>query len=123
MPWPLAAVIAVLGFGVVAGLLMERLAGALAGVPTSPEARRDRRSGRRGPGVGRAPVRRRRRKRFDPLLEQETAFTVSGVNVTTENVVVVLFGLTSAIALYVFFNRSRLGRRCAESSTTRSCSA
>ena len=109
MPWPAAAVISVLGFGIVAGLLMEQLARALATVPTSQKLVAT---------VGLVVavpalvglMYGSSAKRFDPLLEQETAFTVSGVNVTTENVVVVLFGLASAIALYAFFNRSRLGR-------------
>ena len=35
MPWPLAAAISILGFGIVAGLLMEQLARSLAHVPTS----------------------------------------------------------------------------------------
>ncbi len=109
MPWPLAAVISVLGFGVVAGLLMEQLARSLANVPTSQKLVAT---------VGLVVaipalvglMYGSSAKRFDTLLEQETAFTISGVNVTTENCVVVVFGLASAIALYVFFNRSRLGR-------------
>ena len=109
MPWPLAAAISILGFGVVAGLLMEQLARALAHVPTSQKL-----VATVGLVVG-VPalvglMYGSNAKRFETLLEQETAFTISGVNVTTENCVVVVFGLLSAIALYVFFNRSRLGR-------------
>jgi ABC-type branched-subunit amino acid transport system permease subunit len=109
VPWPVAAAIAVLGFGVVAGLLMEQLARALTNVPTSQKL-----VATVGLVVGVpalvALMYGSSAKRFDPLLEQETAFTISGVNVTTENVVVVCFGAASAVALYVFFNRSRLGR-------------
>jgi branched-subunit amino acid ABC-type transport system permease component len=109
MPWPLAAALSILGFGVVAGLLMEQLARSLAHVPTSQKLVAT---------VGLVVaipalvglMYGSSAKRFDTLLEQETAFTISGVNVTTENCVVVVFGLASAIALYIFFNRSRLGR-------------
>jgi branched-subunit amino acid ABC-type transport system permease component len=109
VPWPVAAVISVLGFGVVAGLLMEQLARSLANVPTSQKL-----VATVGLVVGVpalvALLYGSSAKRFDPLLTQRTAFTISGVNVTTENVVVVVFGLASAVALYVFFNYSRLGR-------------
>jgi branched-subunit amino acid ABC-type transport system permease component len=109
VPWPIAAGVAVLGFGIVAGLLMEQLARSLANVPTSSKL-----VATVGLVVGVpalvALMYGSSAKRFEPLLEQRTAFTISGVNVTTENVVVVCFGLASAVALYVFFNRSRLGR-------------
>lgn len=109
VPWPIAAAVAVLGFGIVAGLLMEQLARSLATVPTSSKL-----VATVGLVVGVpalvALMYGSSAKRFDPLLEQKTAFTISGVNVTTENVVVVCFGLASAVGLYVFFNRSRLGR-------------
>ncbi|MGQ0466579.1 MAG: branched-chain amino acid ABC transporter permease [Sporichthyaceae bacterium] len=109
MAWPLAAAISVLGFGVVAGLLMEQLARALAGVPTAQKLVATVGLVVAVPALV-ALLFGSSAKRFDPLLTQETAFTISGVNVTTENVVVVVFGAASAIALYVFFNRSRLGR-------------
>ncbi len=109
VPWPVAAAIAILGFGVVAGLLMEQLARSLAHVPTSSKLVATVGLVVAIPALV-ALLFGVSAKRFDPLLEQETAFTISGVNVTTENVVVVVFGLLSAVALYVFFNRSRLGR-------------
>ncbi len=109
MAWPLAAVISVLGFGVVVGLLMEQLARALARVPTAQKIVATVGLVVAIPALV-ALLFGISAKRFDPVLEQRTAFTVSGVNVTTENVMVVVFGAASAVALYVFFNRSRLGR-------------
>jgi branched-subunit amino acid ABC-type transport system permease component len=109
MAWPLAAAVSVLGFGVVAGLIMERLARCLADAPTG---------GKLVATVGlvvaipalAALLYGPSARTFEPLLTPRTAFTVSGVRVTTENIVVVAFGLTSAVALYLFFARSRLGR-------------
>ena len=109
MAWPLAAAISVLGFGVIAGLLMEQLARALASMPTAQKLVATVGLVVAIPALV-ALLYGPSAKRFDPLLEPETAFTISGVNVTTENVVVVIFGAASAVALYLFFNRSRLGR-------------
>jgi branched-subunit amino acid ABC-type transport system permease component len=109
LPWPLAALLAVLGFGVLAGLVMERLARSLAKVPTSQKL-----VATVGLVVGiRALVALAYGSsalRFDPVLPQEKAFTIGGVNVSVENLVVVVFGAVAAATLYGFFVRTRLGR-------------
>jgi branched-subunit amino acid ABC-type transport system permease component len=109
MAWPFAAVIAVLGFGVVAGLLMEQLARCLANAPTSAKLVATVGLVVAIPALA-ALLYGPSARTFTPLLTPRTAFTVSGVHVTTENVVVVVFGLTAAVTLYLFFSRSRLGR-------------
>ncbi|GAA0607665.1 MULTISPECIES: ABC transporter permease subunit [Sporichthya] len=45
-----------------------------------------------------------------PALSQKRAFTLSGVQVTYEQVLVTVFGVVSAIALYAFFRATRTGR-------------
>jgi branched-subunit amino acid ABC-type transport system permease component len=109
LAWPLAAAIAVLGFGVIAGLLMEQLARCLAGAPTGAKLVATVGLVVAIPALA-ALLYGPSARTFEPLLTPHTAFTLSGVRVTTENVVVVGFGLSSAVALYLFFSRSRLGR-------------
>lgn len=108
MAWPLAALIAVVSFGIIAGLLMERLAAGLAGAPTAyrivatvglillvPAI-----SSLRYGDLGRV---------FPPFLPRSVAFTVSGVRVGWDAVAISTIGLAAAAALYVFFRVSRLG--------------
>lgn len=47
---------------------------------------------------------------FKSVLTQERAFTISGVQVTYEQVIITVFGVASAVALYLFFRRTRTGR-------------
>lgn len=109
IPWPIAAALAVVGFGVLAGLAMERLARSLARVPTGQKL-----VATVGLVVGvRALVNLlygTAGLRFAPVFPERVAFTVGGVNVSLENVVAVAFGLVAVLALYVFFLRSQLGR-------------
>jgi ABC-type branched-subunit amino acid transport system permease subunit len=108
LSWPIAALVAVLVFGVVAGLIMEAIARGLAGVPTSYKVVAT---------VGllvfiRAAVTIKYGPSslpFHTFLPQGVAFTISGVRVTYENVIVVAFGAAAAVALYLFFQRTRLG--------------
>jgi ABC-type branched-subunit amino acid transport system permease subunit len=108
LPWPIAALVAVLLFGVVAGLLMEAIARGLAGVPTSYKIVAT---------VGllvfiRAIVQVRYGASllpFETFFPQTVAFTISGVRVTYENVVVALIGAVAVAALFLFFQRTRLG--------------
>jgi branched-subunit amino acid ABC-type transport system permease component len=109
LAWPLAAAISVLGFGIIAGLLMEQLARCLASAPTGAKLVATVGLVVAIPALA-ALLYGPSARTFEPLLTPHTAFTLSGVHVTTENVVVVVFGLSSAIALYLFFSRSRLGR-------------
>jgi branched-subunit amino acid ABC-type transport system permease component len=109
LAWPLAAAIAVLGFGVVAGLIMEQLARCLAAAPTGAKLVATVGLVVAIPALA-ALLYGPSARTFQPLLSPHTAFTVSGVRVTTENVVVVVFGLAAAVALYLFFSRSRPGR-------------
>ena len=108
VPWPLAAILAVLVFGALLGLLLERLAQALAPTSTTYKI------------VGTIALLLLIRglailiygpqfQIFKPFLPQETAFTLTGVMVTYENVIIFLLGLVAAVLLYLLFNGSRTG--------------
>jgi ABC-type branched-subunit amino acid transport system permease subunit len=106
--WPLAAFVAVVVFGLVAGVVLERLAAGLASVATAyriiatvalilivPALF----SLRNGPLA----------VTFPTFLPSGVAFTVSGVRVGYDNVTTFVLGLVAVVGLYVFFRRSRLG--------------
>ena len=108
MPWPLAGLIAVVAFGVVLGVLLERIARGLATVPVSYQI------------VGTVGLLVLIRavatwiygadyRLFKPFLPHHSAFTLSGVAVTQESVIIFLAVSVAAVGLYVLVERSRLG--------------
>jgi ABC-type branched-subunit amino acid transport system permease subunit len=108
VPWPIAALIVVFVFGPLTGLILERLAVALAPVPTAFKI-----VGTVGVLValqalitlifsGQGLV-------FDTFLPQDKAFTISGTSVTYDQLITFLLGVAAAIALSLFFRRTRLG--------------
>ena len=108
MPWPLAALLAVGVFGIVVGLLMERLATVLANVTITNKivatigllvAVRYLVVMRYGPTA----------LSFDPFLPTGEAFRVQGVQVSWSNVINLLLGIAAAVLLYLLFRVTRLG--------------
>lgn len=108
MPWPFAALIAVIAFGVVVGVLLERIARGLARVPVSYQI------------VGTVGLLVLIRaiatwiygpdyRLFKPFLPHHEAFTVSGVVVTQESVITFVAVSAAAVGLYLLVERSRLG--------------
>lgn len=108
IPWPLAAVVSVGGFGLVAGLVLEQLARRLAVVPTAAKI-----VGTVGLFIGLRQavilVYGDQPLRLEPFLPQGAAFSLSGTTVTWDQAITLLLGAGSAAALYVFFRRARLG--------------
>jgi ABC-type branched-subunit amino acid transport system permease subunit len=108
LPWPAAAVLAILVFGALAGLILERIGLVLAGVHTSYKI-----VGTVGIlvmiqamaglffGTQALP--------FKPFLPESPAFHMSGVAVGYDAIVDLLLAVGAALALYIFFKRSRLG--------------
>ncbi len=108
MPWPLAALLAVGLFGIVLGLLLERMARGLSKVPVSYQI------------VGTVGLLLLIRalatwiygpdyRLFTPFLTRKTAFTVSGVAVSWESIITFVGVSVAAFGLYVLVERSRLG--------------
>jgi ABC-type branched-subunit amino acid transport system permease subunit len=107
-PWPVAALVAVGVFGVLAGYLLERFAAVLAGVPTSYKI-----VGTvglllfvRGLAV---VIFGAEAKPFPAVLSQHVVFTISDVAITVESLIIFLLGVGSAAALYLVFTRTRFG--------------
>jgi ABC-type branched-subunit amino acid transport system permease subunit len=108
VPWPVAAFIAVVVFGALIGVALERMARGLARVPVSYQI------------VGTVGLLLLIRaaatwiygpeyKLFQPFLSHRTAFTVSGVAVTEESVITFLTVSVAAVGLYLLVERTRLG--------------
>ncbi len=108
LPWPVAAAIVVGIFGPVSGLVLERLAVALAPVSTAYKI------------VGTVGLLVAIRaligilygdsgKFFSPFLPQERAFDLASVTIGWDDIITLLIGAASAFALYLFFRVSRLG--------------
>jgi ABC-type branched-subunit amino acid transport system permease subunit len=108
MPWPLAGLIAVVAFGVVLGVLLERIARGLATVPVSYQIVgtvgllvliRALATWIYGPDY----------RLFRPFLPHHRAFTISGVAVAQDSVITFVAVSLAAVGLYVLVERSRLG--------------
>ena len=108
LSWPIAAVLSVLVFGALLGVLLERMSNALREVPTAQKivatigllvAIRAIAVLRYGPEA----------LTFQPFLPTEDAFTVTGIPVTWDRLIVLGLGILAAVGLYLFFTRSRLG--------------
>jgi branched-subunit amino acid ABC-type transport system permease component len=108
MAWPLAALISVVGFGLVAGFVMEYLARGLAGLPT--QARVVATVGLIVLVVGAVHlIYGETSIGFRSFLPQHVDFTVSGVQITRERIITSVFGLAAAAGLYVFFRQTYTG--------------
>lgn len=108
MPWVPAAVISVLLFGVITGLILERLSAGLADAATAYRIVATVGLVLIVPAsftliYGPLPV------SFPQFLPGGTAFTVSSVEVGVDAVVTTCLGLISVLALYLFFRYSVLG--------------
>jgi ABC-type branched-subunit amino acid transport system permease subunit len=109
LPWPVAALLAVGVIGLIAGLVMERFARALAPLPTSRKVVAT---------IGLLLFIRGlaiffygdQFKLFATFLPQRAAFTVGGVPVSWDNVITTVLAATAALALYLLFRGTRLGR-------------
>lgn len=108
VPWPIAMILAVFGFGVVAGLLLERVALMLSVVPISYKI------------VGTVGILvaiqaligvffGQQTLPFKSFMPHEAAFNVQNVAVGWEAVVDFLLGIGSAVGLFLLFKRTRLG--------------
>jgi branched-subunit amino acid ABC-type transport system permease component len=108
LPWPVAVLIVAGVFGPLAGLLLERMAAALADVPVTYKI-----AGTVGLLVGLrgliSLIYGPEAKTLAPFLPQGTVFTVDGVRVTAENCITVGVGIAAAIGLYALFRVSKLG--------------
>lgn len=108
MPSWVAAVLAVLIFGVFGGLVFERFAAALANVSITYRI-----VGTIGLLVGIralcALIWGGSSRDFTSFLPQDEVFTISGVAVTAQQVIIVAFGTAAAVGLSVFFRFTRLG--------------
>lgn len=108
IPWPIASAVSVLVFGVIAGLILERLSAALAEV--GPAYRIVATTGLilvvpASFNLIYGPLARG----FAPFLPTETVFTIQGVRLGYDGLITILLGLGSVAALYVFFRVSKLG--------------
>ncbi|MEY2591239.1 MAG: hypothetical protein QOJ67_3223 [Acidimicrobiaceae bacterium] len=109
LPWPMAALLAVGLVGLAAGLVLERFARALAPLPTSRKVVAT---------IGLLLFIRglaiffygEEFKLFATFLPQNAAFTLGGVPVSWDNVITTLLGAGAAVALFLLFRGTRLGR-------------
>lgn len=108
LPWPVAAAFAVLGFGVVIGLVLERVAAALAEVAITYKI-----VGTIGLLVGiRALIvliYGEEARVFAPFLPQAKVLSIQGVSVTVESLITLALGIAAAAGLFVLFRATRLG--------------
>jgi ABC-type branched-subunit amino acid transport system permease subunit len=108
MPWQLAAFLAIIVFGGFGGLVMERYTAALSRATTQNKI-----VGTVGllvaliqiPIIAYGPTARN----IDPFLPQGAVFHIQGIAVSGEQFITAILGFGSAIALALFFTRTRLG--------------
>jgi ABC-type branched-subunit amino acid transport system permease subunit len=109
LPWPVAAVVSVLVLGVLVGLVMERLAAGLAGVSTAYRI-----VATVGLLLGILALLRLlfglELIFFDTFLSREPAFTIQGVRVSIDSVVIFVVGALAAVMLSLLFRVTRMGR-------------
>ena len=120
VPWPVAFVVSVMGLGTAMGLLLELLARRLADVRTVWKVAATIGlilvvQGFFSAQYGREP------RRFLPYFPTGQAFSVAGVLVQWDQVIIISVALLATAALCVMFRLSRLGSRCGQWSTTTSC--
>jgi branched-subunit amino acid ABC-type transport system permease component len=109
VPWPIAVVLAVGGFGILAGLLMERLAAGLQGVATSYRIVATVGLILAVPAVV-SLIYGPTARSFPSFLPAAVAFRISGVRVGWDAVITATIGLGSAAFLYLFLQKSRIGK-------------
>jgi branched-subunit amino acid ABC-type transport system permease component len=108
LPWPVAAFIAIGVFGVLAGLLLERISLALSAVHISYKI-----VGTVGILVGvrglAGLIYGENARTFEPFISQKEVFSINGVIVGYDQLLNLVLAIGAAIALYVFFRTTRLG--------------
>ena len=108
VPWPIAAFVAVVVFGVIAGLILERIGLVLSGVHISYKI-----VGTVGLLVGtRALISLIfgvDAKPFPPILPREPAFEINDVAVSWDQLLQLGLGVGAAVGLYLFFKFTLLG--------------
>src|SRR5947209_18235958 len=108
LPWPIAALVAVVGFGIFIGVVLERVAAALAEVAITYKI-----VGTIGLLVGiRALIvliNSEEARVFAPFLPQAKVFSIQGVSVNVENLITLGLGVAAAAGLFVLFRVTRLG--------------
>ena len=107
LPWPLAAVLTITLFGFVGGVALEALTRALRELPTVVEVVAT--VGLLLAVQGLLFVVYGTETRPFPAFLPTSGFTVAGVNVSWEQVITVLVATISAVGLWFFLGRSRLG--------------
>ena len=108
MPWALAALIAIIGFGVVAGLVLERISAGLAEAPTAYRIVATVAFILIVPAIygiiyGPSPF------NIVTFLPSGKAFAISGVQVGWDKILTAVLGVVAVVGLYVFFQRAKLG--------------
>lgn len=107
-PWPVAALTAVVAFGVLAGLLLERMAAGLANATVAYRIIAtiglilivvSATTLKYGPIA----------KTFPTFLPNDVAFTISGVRVGWDGVATTVIGLVAVVGLSIFFRLTKLG--------------
>jgi len=107
LPWPVAAVISVIGFGAVAALCLERLARALRGVSLAMSIVAT--IGLLLAIQGVAVMRYGPRTLTMPAYLPTRSIRMVGVNVGLDQIITFLVALVAATGLYLFFRYSRMG--------------
>jgi ABC-type branched-subunit amino acid transport system permease subunit len=108
LPWPIAAIIVVFVLAPAAGLVLERISVLLAPAPVAFKI------------VGTVGLLVAIRAAlaigfgelglvFLPFLPQKEVVRISDVGITVESLITLTLGIAAAVALFVFFRRSRLG--------------
>lgn len=108
VPWPIALPVAVVAFGAVAGVLMERLARAIAGATTAAKIVATL-------GIllvvqGAATLRYGAQSRQFPQFLPTNDFTLSGVRIGADQVIVVLVAAVATVALFRYLSSTTTGR-------------
>lgn len=108
LPWPVAAFAAIVVFGAVSGLVLERIALLLSGVHISYKI-----VGTVGILVGVRALAGllfgEQSQYFQPFITQRPVFTVDGVIFGYDQLLNLVLAVGAAAALFVFFKRTRLG--------------
>jgi branched-subunit amino acid ABC-type transport system permease component len=108
MSWPVAALLTLLVFGVLLGVILERMSNVLRDVTTAQKivATIGLLIAIRAIAVLRYGI---EALTFEPFLPTGDAFTVTGIPVSWDRLILLGLGTVCAAGLYLFFTRSRLG--------------
>jgi branched-subunit amino acid ABC-type transport system permease component len=109
LPWPVAAGLGIVVFGILLGLVLERLASVLADVSTF-----DRIVATVGLLLAIIAIATfaygPEYRLFHPFLPQSVVVTLEGVEISYADLITLLIGVIAAIGLFAFFKTTRLGR-------------